>query len=94
MKKQIDEIGEIEKLNQYQVISAEQRIIVKDEKILTRYVDNFDLMEKRKAIRNSEVNTVASSEPKVRQALLFRAADIRNVSKDVLGDKVTNWGFL
>ena len=61
---QIDDISEIKKLNQYQVISAEQRIIARQKETLNQYVNNSVLLKRRNDIRNKNGNTIASAEDK------------------------------
>jgi len=59
---QINDVDEIRKLNSYQVLSADERIISDNIEELKRYLEDQDLIRQRELVRNENVTTNAVSD--------------------------------
>lgn len=136
MPEVIDNPEEIDLINRYEVISADERIVARNQGSLIRYADDKDLLRNRQKIREKSVTTNSSSEnkeskliaisnrripydiplrmftlpkayrkipveardtfprkydKKYRDSILLRATSIRELYKNVLGNKTTKY---
>lgn len=80
VKSEISDTEEIQKINHYQVISADERIIAKNIDMLESLVKNKELMSLRKKVRTENVTTNSTSEGRPGKLI---AAKSRSIPYDI-----------